>query len=109
MTWLKAYYQLLSYDLYIHLSSKSINKDSVIFKFQVSQILSVPRSDSCTQLLSQEKESFSARVTCPSACSKRCGSFFPEVPAHESTCLLQENVTCTILLLLEIQLMDFPT
>ncbi len=91
----------------MHWFYKSINKDSVLFKFR---IISVPWSDSCTQQRSQGKESFSAQLSCPSACSKRCGSFFPQAPAHESTCSLPQDtrhfdlyaVYDTMLLLLQI-------
>lgn len=46
--------------------------------------ISVPWSDSCTQQRSQGKESSSAQPACPSACSKICGSFSPQAPAHKS-------------------------
>lgn len=45
--------------------------------------VTVPWSDTCNQLLCQEKESSSGLLTCPSACSKRCGSFFPQAPIKE--------------------------
>lgn len=89
--------------------SKSITNTVFYLNFTVcSVIILVPWSDSCTQKRSQEKESFSAQLACPSACSKRRGSFFPQAPAHESTCSLpQENVSCTMLLLFE--LTNLPT
>lgn len=53
-----------------------------------------PWSGICTLQLSQGKGSSSALLTCPSACSKICGSFFPEVPVCDNKdFLLQENLT----------------
>lgn len=92
----------------MHFSSKSISKER-FFKCHSCWIVSVPWSDSCTQQRSQGKESFSGQLACPSACSKRCGSFFPQAPAIKSTCSLpQENLTCTMSLLLLYKIFSKP-
>jgi len=85
--------------LFVIFSPMSIS----VFDSHFSRIISVPWSDSCNQQRSQGKESFSAQLSCPSACSKRCGSFFPQAPAQGSTWALpQENLTCNMLRLLQI-------
>ena len=74
-----------------------------------SQTMSVPWSDSCTQQRFQGKGSFSALLTCPSACSKRYGSFFLQVPAHESTCYSTQKWLASATIPEIIRQTDFPT
>ncbi len=77
-----------------------VHQGRLLFHFTVCQIISVPLWDSCNQRRSQGKASSSALLTFPSACSKRCGNFSHQVPAHERTLSSpQEHFTCTMLLL----------
>ena len=82
-------------------SSKSTNKDRVLFSDVT--VVSVPWSGSSTLQRFQEKESFSAQLTCPSACSKRCGSFSPQAPAHEGTFTSQQEHLHSVTPLADIQ------
>lgn len=77
------------------------NKDRVLFSDVA--VISVPWSGSNTLQRFQETESFSAQLTCPSACSKRCGSFSPEAPAHESTFSSQQEHLHSVTSLAHIQ------